>query len=111
MKRKREDTRIIESTGNVFADLGLENADELLAKAEMVRQISAIIKARRLTQIQAGKLLGLPQPGVSRLLRGQLEGFSTERLLRFLTSLNCDVDVVVRRRRASTPGQLRVRAA
>ena len=111
MRRRREDLAIIESSGNVFADLGLENADELLAKAELVRQISSIARARKLTQVRTGKLLGLPQPAVSRLLRGRLEGFSTERLMRFLTLLNCDVEVIVRRRRKPSPGHLRVRAA
>jgi predicted XRE-type DNA-binding protein len=75
-----EEIKVQSSSGNVFADLGLANADELLIKAELVRQISNSIDAKDLTQTEAAKLLGIDQPKVSALLNGKLSGFSTERL-------------------------------
>ncbi|MGH8435074.1 MAG: helix-turn-helix domain-containing protein [Pseudomonas sp.] len=84
-----------ESSGNIFADLGLPDADTLLIKAELVRQISICLRNRRLTQSQAADILGIDQPKVSALLRGYLRGFSLERLTRFLNALGRDVDIVV----------------
>ena len=83
------------SSGNVFADLGLPNPEERLAKAELARQIRAIIEERRLTQVQASAILGIAQPNVSNLTRGRLSGFSVERLMEFLTLLGNDVRIVV----------------
>ena len=104
--------QVTKSSGNVFADLGLPNADELLAKAEMVRQISHIIAQRRLTQAEAARILGTTQPKVSALLRGHLSGFSMERLIRFLNALDRDVEIVVKRKPRSRPhGQVTVSAA
>lgn len=90
-----EEIKIQSSSGNVFADLGLANADELLIKAELVRQISNLIDAKDLTQTEAAKLLGIDQPKVSALLHGKLSGFSTERLFRFLNALGSDVEIRV----------------
>ena len=84
------------SSGNIFADLGMPNADEMLMKAELVRQINEIITQRKLNQIQAAEVLGIDQPKVSALMRGKLTGFSTERLFRFLNALGCDVQIVVK---------------
>ncbi len=98
------------SSGNVFADLGISQPEEALAKAELAARIGRLIAARHLTQAAAAKLLGVDQPKVSALLRGQLAGFSSDRLIRFLTLLGNDVDIVVRRRRSSTPGHLQVLA-
>ncbi len=86
---------IVESSGNVFADLGLPNPEERLAKAELARQIRTIIVERDLTQAQAGALLGLAQPNVSNLLKGRLKGFSVEKLMEYLTALNRNVQIVV----------------
>jgi predicted XRE-type DNA-binding protein len=86
-------------SGNVFADLGLPDADLLLAKAELARQIGSIIEHRHLTQAQAAQILGIDQPKVSSLLRGRLEGFSMERLTLFLVRLGRDVQIVVSNRR------------
>jgi predicted XRE-type DNA-binding protein len=94
MSRK---TRVTASSGNVFKDLGLPNPEELLAKAELVRQISNVIEQRGLTQVEAAEVLGTTQPKVSDLLRGRLSGFSMERLIRYLNALNRDVQIVVRR--------------
>jgi predicted XRE-type DNA-binding protein len=90
-----DDFRIEEGSGNVFADLGLPNPEERLTKADLAMQISAALRARRLTQAKAAILFGIDQPKVSRLLRGQLSGFSTERLIHFLTLLGQDVVIVV----------------
>jgi predicted XRE-type DNA-binding protein len=85
-----------ESSGNVFADLGLENAEELLLKAEMVAEIARLIKQKKLTQAKAAALTGTAQPDLSNLLRGRLRGFSIERLLTMLTAFGRDIDVVVK---------------
>ena len=81
---------------NVFKDLGLPNAEEHLVKAQLVHKISMIMRDRRLKQVDAAKLLGIRQPDVSKLLRGEFRQFSVERLLRFLVALNQDVEIVVK---------------
>jgi predicted XRE-type DNA-binding protein len=83
-------------SGNVFADLGLPDAEESLAKAELASRIGDVIRQRRLTQAAAGELLGIDQPKVSRLQRGYLTNFSVERLMHFLTLLGRDVEIVVK---------------
>lgn len=92
-------------SGNVFADLGLPNASELQAKADLAHEISRIIDERGFTQAEAAELLGVDQPKISALVRGRLSGFSMERLYRFLNALGKDIEIVVRsrssRRRAS----------
>src|SRR5260370_42033768 len=85
-----------EGSGNVFADIGLPHPEERLAKADLAFRISEAIRARRLTQAAAAKLFEIDQPKISRLMRGQLAGFSTDRLMRFLTLLGRDVEIVVR---------------
>ena len=72
---------------------------EALAKAEMARRIIEILDERRLTQVAAAKTLGIDQPKVSALKRGRLEGFSTERLFKFLNALGRDVEIVIRKKR------------
>ena len=104
-----EEPRYTESSGNVFADLGLPDADTMLIKAELVRQIDHIITRRRLTQAKAAEILGIDQPKVSALLSGNLRGFSLERLTRFLNALGSDVDIVIRPKpRTQEQGTLRV---
>ena len=99
----------IESTGNVFADLNLPKADDLLAKAELVARIIQEIERRRLTQGQAATLLGIDQPKVSALKQGRLSGFSIERLLRFLLLLGRDVEITIREKpKSRTTARLRV---
>ena len=94
---------------NVFKDLGLPHAEEHLVKAQLVYKIDTILKMRKLTQVQAGKLFGIPQPDVSKMLRGEFRQFSVERLLRFLVALNQDVDIVVRPHRGErNPAALRI---
>src|SRR3954470_15951646 len=98
------------SSGNVFADLNLPNADDLLAKAELATKIIAEIQRRRLTQSQAAEILGIDQPKVSALKQGKLSGFSIERLMRLLLLLGRDIEITVRQR--AKPGSVaRLRVA
>jgi predicted XRE-type DNA-binding protein len=92
MKSKIKSTK---SSGNVFADLGLPSADEDIVKADIVIAIAARIKAKGLTQVEASKLIGLPQPDVSKLLRGHFAGYSFERLFGFLNKLGDKVKIEV----------------
>ena len=86
-------------SGNIFADLGLPNAEEHLLKASLVVQLHRLIKARKLTQVAAAKLIGIKQPDLSNILRGDYQGFSLERLMRMLTAFDQDVEITVRPRR------------
>lgn len=101
-------------SANVFADLSYRNPAKTLAKAQLASRIADILKARGLTQAEAAALLGVDQPKVSALLRGQLRGFSYEPLLRFLTALGCDVSIVVTtapKARRPRRGEILVKAA
>jgi predicted XRE-type DNA-binding protein len=102
---------ITRGSTNVFADLGFENADELLAKSELAAQILKTVRARRLTQAAAGELLGISQPKVSALLNGRLDGFSTERLLRYLVRLGWNVQIKLSKAKAKTTGRIEVTSA
>ena len=84
------------SSGNVFADLNLPQADDLLAKAELAAKIIAEIQQRRMTQTQAAAILGIDQPKISALKQGKLSGFSIERLMRFLLVLGRDIEITVK---------------
>ena len=90
-----EDTRVIESSGNVFADLGLPNADEHMLKAQIVVQLRRHIEERKLTQTKAAKLIGMAQPDLSNVLHGRFKGYSVERLMRLLTSFDQDIEIRV----------------
>jgi predicted XRE-type DNA-binding protein len=87
-------------SGNVFADLGLPDPEERLAKAKLAYRIYRIVEERGWTQAQAAQALGVDQPKVSALLRGRLAGFSIERLFRFLIALDQDVEISVRPKQA-----------
>lgn len=98
MKSKRKNIskiRVTESSGNVFADLGLANADQELIKARLTLQIYHIIQERGLTQTEAAKILGISQPHVSALARNRGGSFSVGRLIEFLTALGQDVKITV----------------
>lgn len=95
MKRKAK-IQIRESSGNIFADLGFPNAEREQLKAHLTLRIYRLIKQRGLTQAQAGEILGIKQPHVSSLMRGQSGAFSVERLMDFLTALGQDVEITVR---------------
>jgi len=110
-KRPGKKIPVTRSSGNVFADLGLPNPEERLAKAKLALAISRVIEERDLTQREAATLMGIDQPKVSHVLRGRLADFSTERLMGFLTGLGRDVEIVVRRApRSRKRGRLHVAA-
>lgn len=95
-KRKDDTIPITKGSGNVFADLGFTEPEEELTKAQLASHIRHVIRKRRLTQVNAAKLLGIDQPKVSALLNGRLANFSSERLMRLLTALGRDVEITVR---------------
>lgn len=100
---------LVESSGNVFADLSLPKADDLLVKAELVAKILEETERRRLTQSQAAALLGIDQPKISALKQGRLSGFSIERLLRFLLLLGRDIEITVKEKpKSRSVARLRV---
>ena len=113
MKTKSEKIPVVEGSGNVFADLELPDAGDLQLKAELVRQLSGRIQSLRLTQVEAGKRLGLKQPDVSKLIHGRHTGFSTDRLIALLNALRVDVEIVLRpqNKNRGQPGTVRVRQA
>ena len=88
--------KIEKSSGNVFGDLGFKNPDEMLAKAELTRQIHKVIAERGLKQKDAAALLGLKQPDVSALMNGKYLDFSVDRLLMLLVRLNKEVQIVIK---------------
>jgi predicted XRE-type DNA-binding protein len=96
----RNDKKVTVSSGNVFADLGLADPEEELLKAKLIREIRAIIKRRRLTQVKAAVILGLKQPDVSAIVTGRVGKFSIDRLVRCLDRLDYKVDVVIRQKPA-----------
>lgn len=89
-------SKIRDSSGNVFADLNIENPGEALAKAEVAAKIHKIIKKKKLTQVKAAAILKIKQSKLSLLLRGYLTSFSLERLFRFLNDLGQDVVISIR---------------
>lgn len=91
MKKKFEDGEV--SSGNVFADLGFPDAEEMLAKSDLAIQITDLIKKKKLTQLKAADLLGIDQPKISNIIQGKLAGFSLERLFKFLTILGQDITI------------------
>ncbi|SRR6266542_2368471 len=106
---KKPPIPVTPGSGNVFADIGAPDPDEELAKAQLASRIREIVRGRRLTQVSAAAVMGIDQPKVSALLSGRLQNFSSERLMRLLTWLGQDVEIVVK----STPrrrqrGRIRV---
>ncbi len=90
-----DDRTVTRSSGNVFGDAGLPDADSQLVKAQLVSRIDAIIRERGLSQREAARILDIAQPDLSNLLRGRFRGYSVERLMRMLTALDCEVSIVV----------------
>ena len=93
---KKETIRIVQGSGNVFADLGFANPEQEQLKAHLTLQIYRTLKKRGLTQAKAGDILGIKQPHVSNLMRGRSGSFSVGRLMEFLTALGQDVEITVR---------------
>src|SRR5260370_2736012 len=97
MPKRKNKPEVVPSSGNVFADLGLPNAEEKQTKVRLAVAINQIIQGRKLSQTAAARRLNVNQPKVSALSNYQLEGFSVERLMNFLTALDRDVDIIIRR--------------
>jgi len=105
---------VTRGSGNVFADLGFEDPEELQVKAALTRQIANRIKAFGLTQVQAGSRLGISQPDVSKLMRSRYTGYSVDRLIAILNALEVDVEIVIRPRSLHgrhRPGSVRIMEA
>jgi predicted XRE-type DNA-binding protein len=112
MAKTKDKTKIVASSSNVFADLGLPNAEEKQTKVRLAVAINEIIRAQQLSQATAARRLSVNQPKVSALLNYQLQGFSVERLMKFLTALDRDVEIVIHNKpRARKGGRILVTAA
>jgi predicted XRE-type DNA-binding protein len=98
MANGRNSESVVRSSGNVFSDLGLRDADVKQTKVRLAVAIQQIIQARRLSQNAAARLLGINQPKISALVNYHLDGFSVERLLHFLNALDRDVEIVIRKK-------------
>jgi predicted XRE-type DNA-binding protein len=94
--QKNTRIRVKQGSGNVFRDLGFPNPEREHLKARLTLEIYRLIKDRGLTQTEAGQILGIQQPHVSGLMRGQSGNFSVERLMDFLTSLGQDVEITIK---------------
>jgi predicted XRE-type DNA-binding protein len=106
---KSNNSVVTPSSGNVFADMGLPNAEELGTKVRLAASLNAILGRRKLTQAAAARILGVNQPKVSALKGYKLEGFSVERLMHFATLLQHDVVIEIRpRAKATGEGHVRV---
>lgn len=88
------------TTGNIFADLGLDEPEELLARAKLLNEVSSLIKASKLSQQEIAAKLGTTQPKVSLLVSGRLSAFSTDILLHYLSLLGCEVQIRVKKPRS-----------
>ncbi len=90
------ETHVEVGSGNIFADLGLPDAESLFFKSKIVVELHWLIKKRKLTQTAAAKLIGISQPDLSDVLRGRFGGYSAERLLRMLTAFGQDVEITIK---------------
>ena len=106
-KTRKKSNAVTEGSGNVFADMGVAEPEQALAKAKLAAKIAAAIEEEKLTQTEAAERLGTDQSKVSAIVRGRLDQFSTERLLQYAQMIGYDVEIHVRRRHASA-GHLRV---
>ena len=106
---KKSPIKVTVSSGNVFADLGVPHPEEELAKAQLASRIREVVRRKHLTQAAAAALMAIDQPKVSALLNGRLTSFSSERLMRLLTRLGQDVEIVLRANpRGQRRGRIRV---
>ena len=108
MPKKPPDTAVEDSSGNVFADLGFPAAEREQLKAKLMLEIYRAIKARGLTQAEAGRILGIQQPNVSALMNGRSGAYSLGRLFEFLNALGRDVEIAVRPAAETANAQTRV---
>jgi predicted XRE-type DNA-binding protein len=111
MGKSKSEIEVVRSSGNVFADLGLPKAEEKQTKVRLAFAINEIMHSQQLSQVAAARRLNINQPKISALRNYQLQGFSVERLMNFLTALGRDVEIVIRKSRRSKGGQVLVTAA
>jgi predicted XRE-type DNA-binding protein len=91
----------------VFADLGLSDSEDRLLKAGIVAELQRLIKERELTQVKAAKLVGISQPDLSHLLRGDFDDYSAERLMKMLTAFEQDIEIIMKpHRKAGQRGRI-----
>ena len=102
---------IEQGSDNPYVDLGFPDAEEMQVKAELAHQIAQIIKSRRLTQLRAAELLGMPQPKLSDMLRGKFRGISQAKMIECLNRLGLDVDIVVKKATRRSQGHTHVLVA
>ena len=105
MRHKKEAIAFEEGSGNVFADLGLENADELFARAKLGFSVYRILQEKNLKQREIATLLSIAQPDVSHLMNGHFSRFTTDKLLEFLKRLDQKVTIEIRPHRQGEPYQ------
>ena len=110
-RRSRQDEKVIRGSTNVFADLGYADAEERQTKLRLAYTLNLLLAEKQLTQAAAADLLAVNQPKVSALLNYKLEGFSVERLMTFLTALDRDVEIVIKKKPRSRAGRINVIAA
>lgn len=110
MASRRSKNVVVRSSGNVFADLGLRDADEKQTKVRLAVAINQIIEEARLSQAGAAQVLGINQPKISALANYRLDGFSVERLMHFLNALGRDVEIVIRKSRLRRTARILVTA-
>jgi predicted XRE-type DNA-binding protein len=97
MRAKKTETETIDpGSGDVLVDLGFPDADERKLRVQLAMKLNELLAARRLTQVSTARLFGIPQPHVSELKHYKLNRFSSERLLRFVTLLDRDVEILIR---------------
>ena len=106
-KPKTPRIAVTRGSGNIFADLGLPDAETHFLKAQIVSEIHRLTKQRKLTQVQAGKRMGISQPEVSRMFKGHFREYSIDRLMEFLTTFDRDVEIVVKpHKKTGKPGRI-----
>jgi predicted XRE-type DNA-binding protein len=105
MKKDKSEIEYEESSGNVFADLGLDDADELYARSQLGFHVHKLLTARKLKQQEIASLLGIKQPEVSHLMNGHFSRFTTDKLLEFLKRLDQTVSISIRPHRPGEPYQ------
>lgn len=103
---KPETSDIHEGSPNIFAELGLPDAEGHFLKAQIVAELYRLTREDELTQARAGARMGITQPEVSRMFRGHFREYSVERLMGFLTAFDRDVEIVARPRQGDGPGRI-----
>lgn len=109
--RNTDDVTVVDGTGDVFADLGLQMSDDDMLKVVVARAISRIIQAGGYTQIEAAKIMGIDQPKVSKLLRGRLKEFKADRLIDCLLQLGYDIEFKYKKAAGRRRGTIKLKAA